>query len=395
MSSSATTEECSRMESSQRDQTRKLNGLTEMRLLKEIMMEEFGAENQLQEETLKETVSRTMNLEPNEFTITCLIPLICLMMPENLWSEMTSPTQWRQRFRTLPFWTSNIERESEYQTLLTQMSKKTQKPLARWQTSWLPRLGAGKEDMYLTFLSVEEFGQLIELLKTFGNQLGYEFPKDCTSLQDTKTMCMSSTHVPTRPVAVDVDSWSRLPPSNFVEDDEFARMCAASHSQRPIGSKSLNTYVHRPDMSKKWAAQCSMKDYVVDIHIYEYVLRQVLRKCDWLTRVEHNRFRSYIRTGLPGRPYVQGSMPTKRQFWKRNLIYHIAIDYLNRFQIGRFPFQTMEQFLFPMRTQRSDDRFVARMCTSASWVMPRCVHCGFAHDPDITPDEFKRNYQFL
>nr|WDS38637.1 NS2 [Myzus persicae densovirus 2] len=258
-----------------------VNGSTPMFELKSTARKEYGTSISADMALTLKTLCKVLECKATELTVTCIIPLIALLLPDHMWSEATSSDRWRYRLRNATYWISNPTRESEYQALLRWMEEKMPIPLAKWQGACLPRYGEAMSDMFLTSLYPEEIGQLMELLRTYAGVSQSECQNACTSSANTATTSTSYTPVTTPRAAVDVVSYSTPLLSNYVDDDAFERMLESSNYQKETGPVSFNTYVHRPGMSKKWAASTLMEDYVVDIHIYQKDQIQNVDPNDW------------------------------------------------------------------------------------------------------------------
>nr|AWS20448.1 NS [Sitobion miscanthi densovirus] len=237
----------------------------------------YGENNVTERSVVLRIISLILNAKLSELTLTIVPPLITMLVHESLWSEMTCPQRWKKRFRQSIFWITNDVRESEYQVLLNHMATVTTKPLAKWRASYLPKYGEEITGTFLTYLSLPEITQLIESLMIFGSTYYKESPDLSTSLPPMGTTSTSRTPARTAQVPVDVHSWAAPLLSNYVDDDEFEKMFDVSHSENGTGTTSLTTYVHRPDKSKKWAAPVLMKDFVIDIHVYE---KKMIRRLD-------------------------------------------------------------------------------------------------------------------
>lgn len=371
-----------------------VNGSTPMFELKSTARKEYGTAISMDMALTLKTLCKVLECKATELTVTCIIPLIALLLPDHMWSEATSSDRWRYRLRNATYWISNPTRESEYQALLRWMEEKMPIPLAKWQGACLPRYGEAMSDMFLTSLYPEEIGQLMELLRTYAGVSQSECQNACTSSANTATTSTSYTPVTTPRAAADVVSYSTPLLSNYVDDDAFERMLESSNYQKETGPVSFNTYVHRPGMSKKWAASTLMEDYVVDIHIYQLVLRNFFIYLDWLTGIEANRCVSYIKTGMPGREYVKSVMP--KNYWRNPKEFHLALDKLELLVKRHFgDFTCLENFLPQYRWHNCITWFVNVMCCPLDPWTVECAGCGFQHIPNVSKCELLRDYPFM
>ncbi|KAF5183176.1 Ns1 [Thalictrum thalictroides] len=376
-----------------------LDLLTVMSELKSIVLQRYGAENldSMPVTWWTKVLTKIMgNCTKDELTLTVLVPMTVLLVPEHMWSEMTCPRRWRLHYRAQIYWTTNPDRESEYQKLLEWMNEKSTAPLARWQTGWLPSYGEAMCGTYLTYLSQAELGQLIELLRTYVLACTTSAPKVCMSSASMETTSTLHTAVRTAREPVDVASWSIPPPINYVDDDEFDKMFESYGSTKRTGPTYLNTYVHRPASSKKWAAPTLMEDYVIDIHIYEYLLQLLFKRSDNLYGIENNRYLSYIRTGLPGRNHIR---PTRAQcYWSDTREYLLSMDMLEYYCRDHFvnnQFYCLENILPMYKTDNVQSLFKSYMMKPVDRYTSHCDTCKFKHNKITTVDEVRKNYPLL
>lgn len=372
-----------------------INGSTTMFDVKSKMLNVYGADSLNNLPSIIRTLTQLMECKLSELTMTCLIPIIAIFAPDHLWSEMTCPKRWRHKFRAQTYWTTNDLRESEYQQLLKWMNDKSTVPLAKWQSNWFPKYGEEMLGTYLTYLSQEEIGQLIEFVRIYTQALHCEYQSVCTLSANTATTYTLPTPATMPQTRVDVASWSIPLPSNYVDDDEFERMFESYGSARKIGPTYLNTYVHRPELSKKWAASALMEDYVIDIHIYQYVVRNFIRHIDYLFGIEHNRHISYIKTGLPGKRYVVPKYP--HEYWEDPRVYRLSLDLIeNKFHDRmKTTLWCTDNLLLPFRMDNMVSFFVQQMCTSKNKLATRCNVCTFYHEPHSSYDTIAKDFPLL
>lgn len=99
-----------------------------------------------------------------------------------------------------------------------------------------------------------------------------------TQLQSTESTYTSATYARTPEVPVGVPSSFEAHFGTETADVDFVALLEASSSDQMIGDTYCDTYVRAAGASTQLEVSQRMSDYLIDINIYQYVLKQYLFK---------------------------------------------------------------------------------------------------------------------
>lgn len=357
----------------------------------------------LSEENILETLKLiTMSESHMKLKLNSLITMIVLHVPVAQWKDLMNVNTWRKSGLFLAnqeWWEENKEYLEEMERLLVELKEVTLKQsLTKLPLSSIISLGEEHTSGSPIYLSVGEVIQFNQYLMNYTKQPG-NTDTQCpsTSSAHTGTMSMSLTRAGTLEGTVDAASWETLLRTDYVDDQEFVNQCLSLNSTRRTGAASLNTYLNRNDLSKKWVGTVPMNDYVIDINIYRYVLQRFLHEIDVQCCIERNRVRDYIRTGQPGRHLVNRDKYYMFINYETGIDYKYALTWLqNKLDSDCMSDSLMcyENLLLGERLKIFEVDFIEDHINVLA-NMYQCNTCTFMHVPQSTYDEVQHCYPLL
>lgn len=371
---------------------------TTMGNLKYTVLKNYGTDSLTQENILDTLMKLTHYTETTMQMIVILLTIV-LYSPNAYWTSMVNPNIWRKHklyTMNLEFWEENKESLEEWEKILVELKLMSSgKSLAKLQMDSVMSLGGEPSSGSLIYLSVSEIMMFVEFCKSYTTQPdNMVSPAPSTSSLATETMFTSAIPADTQEDTADVPSWLMHHRTGYVDDREFVNQYLSSNSQRQILHKSLPIYLTRSELSKKWVGTVPMEDYVINIDIYQYVLKQFIRSIDRECFVEANRCMDYIRTGMPGKRYVHN---TKYYMFKKYHQYDFknTLDYIYRtLNVENDTLACFEELLYGQRFSCIETDFIVEHIH----VLPSMFHCNictFMHRPCATYKEIHAQYPLL
>lgn len=290
------------------------------------------------------------------------------------------------------WWTTlHIMEATEMTAMLTYLRRNLKTPYTNMPVQYIVNLSAEYTNTSVPLLCQMDLMEFIEQSKNLKTLLTNTHLSTGTSSQVTEIISTCPTSAQIQTSLVGANGFNDQQHGQRMENVDFGELLGQASSNQSITPTYLDTYLKPLDSSTELVASQKMSDYVIDINIYRFVLKQYLLKQRFIQLNEQNYYLNYIC------PLSKKRVTTKPlKYMSTALLYHTPMlcavqdvlntDYNQAFTVFRNLCSGSIEFLEIFDTF---DFINVTKFNEYIYHDKRCQKCTFVHSAVTTNTEFE------